>query len=383
MNEYEEGRSQADETAPQPEDRPRRLLRSGEDRVLAGVAGGLGRYFDVDPLIFRIGFGISVFFGGLGAIAYLLLALFVPSDGTTARGEGGDRSRWLTAGLAVVVAVIAFSTLGSFFFWDGDWDWGPGWGLGWLITVAAIATVIYIAVRDRDEPLRGRRVVALAAIVLGVTCALACLAVVAAFATATGNGIVIASLVAAAGALLVVAAFRGGARWLIAPALALAIPVGLVSAADVSFGGGIGERDYRPASIAAIPDDGYELGVGRLTVDLRDLDWRNDDVVDLDVDLGVGEAVVAVPEDVCVAGDLDASVGVINVAGDESDGIEVDSDDFSGATATPRLDLDASVDLGALRVVNDDNAVIEDDGKRWDDDGAGSRIALERACSRP
>ena len=36
--------------------RPRRLTRSSSDRVLVGVAGGLGRYFGVDPVIFRIGF---------------------------------------------------------------------------------------------------------------------------------------------------------------------------------------------------------------------------------------------------------------------------------------------------------------------------------------
>ena len=34
---------------------PRRLTRSSSDRVIAGVAGGLGRYFDIDPIIFRIG----------------------------------------------------------------------------------------------------------------------------------------------------------------------------------------------------------------------------------------------------------------------------------------------------------------------------------------
>ncbi len=45
----------------------RRLLRSRRDRMIAGVAGGLGRYFNVDPVIVRIAFAISVFFGGLGA----------------------------------------------------------------------------------------------------------------------------------------------------------------------------------------------------------------------------------------------------------------------------------------------------------------------------
>src|SRR5947207_15282892 len=70
------------ETREQPgtSQRPRRLLRSRSDRMLAGVAGGLGRYFAVDPVIFRIGFAVSVFFGGLGLLAYVALALFVPDD---------------------------------------------------------------------------------------------------------------------------------------------------------------------------------------------------------------------------------------------------------------------------------------------------------------
>ena len=71
-------------TSEQPDegrDRPRRLLRSSSDRVIAGVAGGLGDYFGVDPIIFRIGFVLSILFGGLGALAYLLLAIFVPTDG--------------------------------------------------------------------------------------------------------------------------------------------------------------------------------------------------------------------------------------------------------------------------------------------------------------
>ena len=38
--------------------------------MLGGVAGGLAEYFRVDPVIFRIGFGVTLFFGGLGALIY-------------------------------------------------------------------------------------------------------------------------------------------------------------------------------------------------------------------------------------------------------------------------------------------------------------------------
>jgi phage shock protein PspC (stress-responsive transcriptional regulator) len=64
-----------------------RLSRSSSDRVVAGVAGGLGHYFDVDPVMFRIGFAVSVLFGGVGILAYAMLALLVPTDGEPDRAQ--------------------------------------------------------------------------------------------------------------------------------------------------------------------------------------------------------------------------------------------------------------------------------------------------------
>src|SRR4051794_35136328 len=96
-----------------PTNEPRRLQRSSSDRVLTGVSGGLGRYFGVDPLIFRIGFAVSLLFGGVGGLAYLLLTLFVPTDGEPDRAQRlGGRLRaagfWRGLGLvAVVVLAVA------------------------------------------------------------------------------------------------------------------------------------------------------------------------------------------------------------------------------------------------------------------------------------
>src|SRR5436305_1078786 len=67
---------------------------------------------------------------------------------------------------------------------------------------------------------------------------------------------------------LVVGGLLGGARWLILPALALALPAGAVAAADVSVKGGAGERIYRPVDGADLRDH-YRVGVGRLVLDLR------------------------------------------------------------------------------------------------------------------
>ena len=58
---------------------PRRWLRrSRTDRMVSGVAGGLGEYFGVDPVIFRVLFAVLSFFGGVGLVMYGLAWLLVP-----------------------------------------------------------------------------------------------------------------------------------------------------------------------------------------------------------------------------------------------------------------------------------------------------------------
>jgi hypothetical protein len=208
-------------------------------------------------------------------------------------------------------------------------------------------------------------------------------ALAAAWAGATGHGVVVAVVVVAIGVMLVLAAFNGGARWLVAPALALAVPLGAVAAADVSFGDGIGEREYRPTSVASLPAAGYELGIGRLAVDLRDLGWTESTVVDLNVDLGMGEAVVAVPSNVCVTTDFDTRAGDLRVAGADSGGIDVHSEANAGATTTPRLDLSGEVDLGQLRVINDDDADLG--GRHFHEHANGDQMSADllAACTEP
>ena len=64
----------------------KRLYRSRTDRVLFGVCGGLGKYFGIDPVIFRILFVIFFFIDGVGLIAYLIMVLIIPNE----RGVGKD-----------------------------------------------------------------------------------------------------------------------------------------------------------------------------------------------------------------------------------------------------------------------------------------------------
>ncbi len=65
--------------------RKRRLYRSGDNRVFAGVCSGLAQYFRIDPLVMRILFVVLFFANGVGLLAYLILWIAVPRAQTTSQ----------------------------------------------------------------------------------------------------------------------------------------------------------------------------------------------------------------------------------------------------------------------------------------------------------
>jgi phage shock protein PspC (stress-responsive transcriptional regulator) len=405
-------------------DQPRkRLLRSTDDRILAGVAGGIAKYLDVDPTLVRVGFVAAVLFGGLGIVAYLVLAVVTPNDDGSGSPVQGDRP---SIGL-VVLAVLAVLILLPGPFW-GPFDWGIGWWWGgslWLLVLAAGGVWLYMTLRDRrraapppgeasggepakpqtavTEPLdrpgapptrsdranRFVRAIAIGILIFAALNVAAAVAAVSAWATATGRGEIVAGVVIAIGVALVGAAFIGEPRWrwLILPALVLALPAGGVAAADLRFDSGIGERDHRPASFTAIPDDGYSLGVGQMTVDLRGLPWRSRDTLELETDMGIGETIVSVPSDVCVEPDARTRAGEVFVRGQHSSGVDPEVSEVPPERKAPRLVLDAEVDIGALKV--SDRAPSElrggdhDGFDRFDESSSeneAERARAEKAC---
>lgn len=58
----------------------KRIHRSTESKVIAGVCGGLGDYFDIDPTWIRILFVLSIFANGIGLIAYIIWWIVVPQQ---------------------------------------------------------------------------------------------------------------------------------------------------------------------------------------------------------------------------------------------------------------------------------------------------------------
>lgn len=71
-------------------DAPKKLYRSRTDRIIAGVCGGLGEFFNIDPVLFRIVFIVLLFTGGSGFLIYLVMMLIIPKEN---EGAGIDLNK--------------------------------------------------------------------------------------------------------------------------------------------------------------------------------------------------------------------------------------------------------------------------------------------------
>jgi len=416
MAENEKGKQpEAESAAEKP--RPRRLLRSSGDRMLWGVAGGLGEYLRIDPTLVRLGFAAAAIFGGFGVIAYLVMAVVVPEDDGTGKPREGRRPpTWAIVLLALAVLVALPGPLwGWGWHHDGGWPWWGFFGPLWLIFLIVAGFLVVRAMR-RGRPFRGRReaaqdsadatttqaataetsergdeppravrAIALIVLALAAICAAATVAACAAWATATGNGEVVAGVVIAIGVAIAATAFIADARriapWLLAAALVLGLPAGAMAAADIRFDGGIGDREYRPAALTDLPADGYDFGVGQMIVDLRDLPWTDGQTVSLSSELGIGQMIVSVPPNVCVDADATGKAGELLVRGETSDGVDLEIDQSQPQGKAPRLDLDAQIQLGQLTVTDRDPIAVEEHDVS-DEERAEELNSEREACSR-
>ncbi len=117
------------------------LRRSRSDRYLAGVAGGLGRHFGVDPTIIRVLLAVLAFFGGAGVLVYAVCWLLVPE-------EGKDRAAIRTSGETLKLVLLAAAGVAVVLaVGDASSDFNAGW---WIASLAVITAVVLI-VRDRRE----------------------------------------------------------------------------------------------------------------------------------------------------------------------------------------------------------------------------------------
>lgn len=372
--------------APQPAGPPR-LRRRRRGRVLAGVAGGTGDYFGVDPVLVRIILVALTVAGGTGFVLYLLAWATIPAaDSDESAAEALLRRvrtapPWLQAllgGAALVLLAQGFVADGVGIFtgvvliaigialFGRDGTARPagaapapaGWGSGDVQAApppfgagsgASIAGAAPLWAPPPPRPVRppsilGRLTLAVGLLVLGVA---AILDRTGAIELTAERAVALALTVVGAG--LLVGALRGRARGLIVLGVAL-VPALLAAnlLGEVSRGG-VGERRHRPAELADVRDE-YRLLVGSAVVDLSRVDFP-ERPTEVAASVGVGELTVIVPRDVSVTARGDVRAGALDLFGPWTEGTDLSREVVEpGVEGGGRLVLDVDAGLGAVEV---------------------------------
>jgi len=145
-----------------------------------------------------------------------------------------------------------------------------------------------------------------AALMLAAAAGLGGLALLGGIAALFGFGWAVAVAVAAlvVGTLVSWPALRPA--WVLPPLAVLALAATVVAASDVRIEPTSKTKTERPASVAALPADGYRAGLGDLLVDLRALRPAKGTTVPIRIDAGTGRTIVALPTDRCLAVAVDS-----------------------------------------------------------------------------
>jgi phage shock protein PspC (stress-responsive transcriptional regulator) len=342
-----------------------RLERPAGGRMIAGVAAGLARHLNIEPVLVRLTFVVAVLAGGFGVLAYIAGLLLIPEEGADRPilHAASTKSAGTVAGVVLLVigGLMAMDSVfdGHFF---GHLFWTAGFlGAGlWLLLrspgenapVASTppTTETHVA-GPPPEPAPERRrggtrvVAGLMLIAAGAVSAVAAAGVDVGWQEASGIAVI------AAGAVLVAGSLFGASPWLVLPPLLAAGVIASMGAAGATFEGPIGERHFAPALAADLPER-YQVAIGELEVDLRDTRFPAG-TTELEVHVGIGEARVLLPDDVAVRIDGHAGAGEVTLPGGSSDGADVDRSETIAAPGRPTLVLDADVGLGDLNVVRE------------------------------
>jgi phage shock protein PspC (stress-responsive transcriptional regulator) len=341
-----------------------RLRRSRSDRKIAGVAGGLARHLDIDPIILRVALVVLVFFGGAGLVIYGACWLLVPdeyTDEATLRLD--DRSRGVALILVGVIAALA--VIG---------DSMGNWGFPWPLAIAGLIVLLVLSVRGdrrtrpaappvppapgatypappmappapprnpkRRGPLLFWFTMALSALAVGL---LGIADVAGAPVTDSAYPALVLGLI---GAMLVVGAFYGRAGGLIAVGLVAALATAGATAAHEVDAGKIDESPTRAVDV----DDSYDLWAGDIQIDLSEVqDLENLDGRTIDLEATFGRILVTVPDGIDVEVDARVEGGETRLFGDDED--NSNSARHSAPTANaPTLTIDAEVAFGEIVV---------------------------------
>jgi phage shock protein PspC (stress-responsive transcriptional regulator) len=362
----------------------RRLARPHEGRMVAGVCRGLGDYFDVDPVIFRVVLAVLAFFGGAGIIAYGAGWLLIPDADSSStrlehwlRGRRGDRRR---DALIVVGALVVFAVFTNNFLFSVRFNYAFAVV---AVVVAATALVVHVAgpsaTTDRTAdappyapgtwtptasstwtppgsstwspaPTARRTRSWLGPLTLGATMLTAgVFGIVAASGAAHPQPAdVLAACVGVVGLGLLVGAVVGRARLML-------IPIGLLLVACLAVADALprnltwtsGDRTWTP--VGAAVQSRYVVGAGDATLDLTKLTPGQN--LTISSSTGAGELLVLVPPGSAVDLTAHAGVGQIEAFGHNSSGPGVMQQVNIAGSATPPLTLTLNLHVGFGEVV--------------------------------
>jgi len=294
----------------------RRLERSRDDRMLAGVCGGLARYFGINPAFYRVGFVVLTLIGGAGILVYLAALFVIPDEGhdESIAAETLRQSRdrpWPLIGLGLL-ALAGVVLLSRVTLW-------PHGDAAWILLFLAGGTILFLA-RRSSEPsppvVRAEEATVVAAPTATVP---------------VKKRHILRTILVVLGSLFVVG--------LTAAAIFVAI-------FPVHLSHGVGEKTYAPTSVAAL-ERTYRLGIGKLNLDLTNVGLPAGETrVRARVDYG--DVLIVVPGDVAVRAYAKARLGYVNVLGDEDDGRN--ADERSRAVGARVLVVDARVQVGSVRI---------------------------------
>ncbi len=370
----------------------RRLLRRTDDKVIAGVCAGLGDYFGVDPLLFRIAFVLLGLTGLTGIVLYVLAWAFIPP--ATAPRDQASPSRsgtpWLAIALFVAAALLVLPMLLGMLM--GIFHGGPFGGFGGPpfpffeffspgpFVIAALLVLVGVvllrpsearlpgaapvtaapadptqpqsatAIQQRPLPRRPRERSALTALTVAAALLLvgiaASLSNLGAISLDVGQLSALGLLVVGIG--LIVGAWYGRGRLLIALGL-LALPIVLVtSLIDFPLSGDIGSHYIAVTRPSDLRDLRYVAG--DVTLDLREYEFEAG-TNELEVRIGTGQLTVMVPRAAFVEAEVTAGAGEAHVLGTYDDGFGVDLATSGGPPdATDRLDLDVRAGFASVNV---------------------------------
>jgi phage shock protein PspC (stress-responsive transcriptional regulator) len=369
-----------------------RLRRRTSDRVIGGVAGGLGDYLNVDPVLLRAAFAGLMIFGGAGLVLYVMGWLLIPEDGQAHSILESSLRRLAGRAGRLGVVILALATILIVSPWVTSPYGGPiyvapevFWALGIVAVGVALllpqarpspgaateASLVQGSVRPAppigpsppEAATTGHWGPAVAApprprarsplawyAVAGVLVVLAALAVVGNLAPVrVVPGQYFGAGILALGIGLVVGAWWGRARILI-PLGILVLPLAAISAfLTVPLEGGLADEAFRPQNVAEVHPTYRVLG-GRLRLDLTALQAGSDPVT-VAASIGIGEIYVMVPKDahVEVVGSVEG--GRLFLFGRDHVGTGLADQVFNGgASGGPSLVLTLEAGLGTIWV---------------------------------